>query len=587
MAVGAGIYTGDALTVDVSLRGENVLFSTNEHGPERFSCDLRLSLAEAFAQFDPNDTPTARVKWNGLTLFRGRVEDKHISDGQASLKAFGPWRSLSDVPYSALFSTTRVDDFIPLTKAQIATCIPEKWELNTDQNAIYLAPKKNENFANNNDLGYLSFSIPDQSSRNLAGVQFDFEYKGPVNWLARFESRSYDYSAGTTVWSLNGNGAVQTGSIYATFTARERCGFYMINTTGGNVLKATDTGVDYLRITNVRLVSTTTYAVSTTLTVARTNGSPVTCTVGSTARMYVGQRLIINSGGANSESVIVLSIPSSTTFTANVVNAPGGGYPIGTTVQAHVVYADSVVGAIINTVIADNPDQLASNVALVQSPGLDLTDEVYEDGDMQDILTKLADYGDMQRRRWEVGVGNNQVLYFQPQNTTGRTWYVDASDIDIERTLDNLRNRTYAVYSEPGGRKVRSAATDDATSISRYGIIRKSALNVDSTSSTQAQTQVNTSLEDTADPRPRAGVVFRMVYNLHGAPAMLFEPTGGDTIVIRNLPPNISTTVDQIRKFRIAHTEYSFDNDTLTVEPDVPQPALDYLVGRLAIGLNG
>jgi hypothetical protein len=195
--------------------------------------------------------------------------------------------------------------------------------------------------------------------------------------------------------------------------------------------------------------------------------------------------------------------------------------------------------------------------------------------------------GDTQGRRWEVGVGNDRALFFQPQGDSARTWYVDASDIDLERSLDSLQNGIYATYQDANGNTVRTTANDDAASVGRYGLTRRQALGVSSTSSTQADEQVSTALEDGADPRPRASISFTAVYDNVGSRRLLFEPAANDIIIIRNLQPTLATTVEQIRSFRIRHTEYRADDDSLQVEPDVPRPALEFFLARLAVAEQG
>ena len=134
-----------------------------------------------------------------------------------------------------------------------------------------------------------------------------------------------------------------TGSRNLLFTADDRLVWVVYNNTGAPAVVATETDAAYIKITNLRVVGSAANRINTTFTVNRAAGVAVTATVGSTARMYVGQRLFIsNVAGTVSESVIVLTVPTGTTFTATFVNA----YVIGDTVQAHVVYADEVAGII-------------------------------------------------------------------------------------------------------------------------------------------------------------------------------------------------------------------------------------------------
>jgi hypothetical protein len=78
----------------------------------------------------------------------------------------------------------------------------------------------------------------------------------------------------------------------------------MYNSTAGNIgPTAQETGVFATIITNHRVVSSSANRVNTTLTAARAASANVTATVGSTARMYVGMQLVMNSAGNPSEIV--------------------------------------------------------------------------------------------------------------------------------------------------------------------------------------------------------------------------------------------------------------------------------------------
>jgi hypothetical protein len=584
MGIGLGIFSGATMLADYAPRAANVEITSNSHGPEKLSCDVPLGLWESFSWLDPNGLPTMQAMWNGLTLFKGRLEDKRIRDGGVAFQALGPWRSLSDLPYTALWSRTNVNDFRPMLASEVNTSFPDRFSFNTT-NRIYIAPQKNATLGTTGSakFGALCVLSPSGQSRGIVGIQFDYTLVSPAaNWrlLCRSRDAAFAGLANVLIVASAGAGTI-TGSLCTTITSAQIIDFAM-DFNAADAAFAGETGSAYVEIKNLRLTSSTANVIATTLTIARTNGSPVTCTVGSTVRMYVGQRIFL-SGGGNSESVIVISVPSGTTFTANVINAPGGGYPIGTTVRAHVIYADEIAADMVGDVAATNSSQLSGSTALIASPGLDLTDEVYQDASMATVLDTLAGYGDAAGNAWEVGVTNDLLLYFRIQGGAGRTWYVDASDIDVDRTIQALSNSIYAVYQDASGVPQRSSASTDAASVSRYGLTREQALNVSSTSATQAAAQVAAALADGKDPAPRAGVTFTAIYDASGARRLLFEPQGGDTIVIRNLPPSLATTIDQIRIFRIAHTSYRADDDTLTVEPDIPRPTLEFLLGRLAL----
>jgi hypothetical protein len=588
-----GIYSGPLsssgkLLLDATWRASGVKFDTNEHGYGSLSAFVQLPLHEAFQLYDKPGLPYVLLMDYGLTVFEGRLEDVSIQANGIQITAYGYWRALFDIPHTALWSTTQIDAWEGETTAQVASRTPVKWTFSTNDETLYIAPNKNENFANGTDAGAMAYQTPDGGTRTIIGMQFDYEFKAPVNWKARCNSIDRDFSASANQWLLNGNGAVQTGSINTTWTGQNRVEFTVVNETGGNVLKATDTGIDYLKITNLRAVTATTNRVNTTFTNNTVAGVAIV-TPASMVNIYIGQRLIIASGNAgNSESVIVTAV-TSTTFTATFVN----NHAIGQTIRAMVVYADEIAKAIVTEINGTNSNQLSSSLTQIQSQSIDLFDELYEDQIPADILTYLVGLGDNQTtpRRWETGIRDNQSLYVQNQGYRSNTWYVDISDLSVERTLDTLYNSVYAVYKNANNDTVRTSATSDSASIVRYGLTRRTSIDVDTTSAIQAGIQQAMVLADKKEPPAKATIEFSKIYDSQGVVQPLWVAKAGDTVFIRNLPPDTSTTIDRIRSFRLSRTEYDVDVNVLTVEPEEPQDTLAFWLARnekgIRTGANG
>jgi hypothetical protein len=250
-------------------------------------------------------------------------------------------------------------------------------------------------------------------------------------------------------------------------------------------------------------------------------------------------------------------------------------------VQHICILADEIATDIVDQMSTLNPAQLSRSVALIQSPGLDLMDEVYEDAGPADILTRLAALGDTSNGRWEVGV-EGQTLFFRPQGDVARAWYVDATELSVSRSLDDLANVVYATYQDATGRRIITGNASDLTSIARYGVIRFARVSVDTTSATQAGTIRNTALADQKDPLPQADIHFEAIYDATGAQWPLWEVAPGDTITIRNLPPDVAGALDRVRTFRVSHTSYDPIAKTLEIEPEAPTPTLETMLARQA-----
>lgn len=573
---------GGTLIADYSHKVQDLTVATNERGFAEAHGFIPMGLAGSFLLYDRAGLPHCVFSDNATsTIHEGRLEDVEIVTDGIKLSAFGYARALGDAPYTALWSVSGVSGWLPITTSDVATRTPERYQMDTN-NRLFMAPQKNATYANTGLVGEFHFTPPNGGSRKIIGLQFDYEMLMPVNWQLIASSWNTAWTR-TNLATINATGALQTGSILLQFTADDRVGIALFFNAAA-ALYAGETGANYVKATNIRVVTSTANWVNTTLTANRAAGTNVTATVGSTANMYVGQRLTINTAGAPSESVTVLSIGGSNQFNATFVN----NYVIGNGVNGFRVVADEIAKDLISTINTLNSTQLSSSTALVQSPGLDLLNESYEDQLPSDILTYLVGLGDNQTppRQWEWGVKEGRQLYFQPQNSASRTWYIDLSDIDINRTIDQIANSVYAVYQDANDRTLRTATASDSLSITRYGLTRRASTAASTTSNTQASVQRDAALADGKDPKPRSGVVLTRVYDGAGARWPLWYVRAGDTVIIRNLPPTLSTSIDRIRIFRLTRTEYHANDDAIQIEPDVPRPTLEALLARLAIGLK-
>lgn len=553
---------------------------TNEHGFRSLSCFVQMPLELAFYFSE-----RARGRWLSLNygagvVWEGRVEDPTIQVERDEIglevEAFGSWRAFYDVPYTALWSASGTAGWAqPPVELIGSTSTPEKYETDNN-NRLYIAPKKNETFQNSpNKVGHLGFIVPHGGSRQIVGVQFDYQIVGST-WQARLQRRDGSWANLSDIWTVNGSGSVQAGSVHLTLTACDSLAFAFFYNSGTPAAYTGETGDTYLKITNLRLVTTTTNRVNTTTTTTISAGSQAV-TPASMAGIRVGQRLVIDSGSTPSESVTVTAV-TSTTFTATFAN----GYSGTTTIQAHVVYADEIVKDLVAFVNGLNPAHLSASTVLIESPGLDLTDEVYEDKWPADIATKLAELGDNQSppRLWEVGVWEAQRLHFRPRGSSGQLWAVDADELEVNSTINKLYNSAYAVFKDANNDPQRTAVADDAASQSRDGIVRRTAVRADTSSETQAQAHRDARLADGKTVKPRSKFEPEYILDEAGAVAPNFLPRAGQTMTARNLPPTLGQDVDRIRTFLLSETAYDAITDGVQPVPEEPLASLDFLVAR-------
>lgn len=572
---------------DLTPRLTRASFSTNLHGDEALSISSQISLPRAFARYDRAGAPHAIVTDGASTPFQGRIEDTTVHNTGLDLTAFGYQRALSDARYTALWTITKVGDFRPVISTEIATATPDRYTFDTN-NRVYIAPQKNATFGTTvaAKQAYMCYIPPDDGTRDIIGAQFDFVFTAPAaNWRAILITQNANFTTIATPWLLVAvAGGTTTGSINVTFAAAKIVSFFM-DFNAADAVYAGETGANFLRITNVRLVTSTTNRINTTTTAAITAGANVNIPVVSSARMYVGQRLFLDTtpiGGTTTSSAIVTVVPDSTHVTIDTLTFTAGAG--GVAVRAMVIYADEIVKDIVSAVSTLNSTQLLTDTTQVTSPSLDLLDQVYEDAIPAAVLDHLITLGDNAAipNQWEWGVTGLRVLYFRVAGAAAQTWYVDVTGITVQRTLSTLANSVYAVYQDASNRTLRGPASSDSASISQFALTRTQAVTATTTSQTQANVLRDATLADDSDPAPRFSITFSAVYNAVGGRVPLWMPRAGDTLVIRNLPPTISVDIDQIRTFRIARTTCDLVARTLTIEPLTPLPSVQALLAQQA-----
>jgi len=497
------------MIADLSSLAHDVRASTNEHGFAALSATVDLSLAEAFALYDRPGLPHVVLSDGAYSVFEGRLEDVTITDTGAQLIAFGYWRALSDAPYTALWSDTRVSAWEPIRAEDLASQEPDLYQVDTN-NRIYITLVNGATYRSTLDIASMVYYAPSQGERSIARVTFSYSLLVPVDWRARLSSYTSGFASGTSEWTLDATGVLQTGNVTQNLASPNPIvTFELFNNAGSDLTFADETGTAYLKITNVRVMSTT----------------------------------------------------------------------------ASTVTADAIAGALATYINGINSTQLNTSTALIAAPGLDLTDEIYEDAYPADILTRLAGLGDNQTppRQWEVGVWDDQQLHLRVRGSTARAWSVDAGSLDVQRSLETLANAAYGIYQDAIGWTQRTAVATDASSIARYGLTRRAAVPTQTTSSTQAGVHRDAYLEDRSTVQPRASITIPALYGAEGSQWPLWMARSGDTITIRNLPATLSLDVDRIRTFRIAGTEYHCDMDMLTVTPESPRPSVEVLLARSGI----
>src|SRR5215207_9020489 len=170
-------------------RAYNITVKNSRHGFGSLEFSIDLNPAEITLFYANPQVLNVKLWYAGYT-FNGRLEDTQLNANTMRFTALGYWSALSDVPYTAFWSKANVQGFDPIWT--IVGSAPQKYEysVDTNDNKLYIAPKKNENFANTSDFMQVSWGIPNGSTRQIIGVSCTVEVLLPVNW--RFRINTYN-----------------------------------------------------------------------------------------------------------------------------------------------------------------------------------------------------------------------------------------------------------------------------------------------------------------------------------------------------------------------------------------------------------
>jgi hypothetical protein len=391
---------GGKLILDAS-DATSCAITKNAHGDERLTAAVKRPLAEVMQIYDQSGLLWAGLLDGGRVLWLGRLEDPGVfagPDGSGmQIQALGAWRALSDDRYTALWSTTSVAAWVESTAAMSGAYVQAtRWGRDTN-NRLYIELIKGNTYALNQASGLLYFA-PHQGTRTIVGIQFQVAITLPTTMTMRVVGFNDSSPPGGTLVNgvahvaFVGTGALVDRAYHLNLSGNPRnvVGVDVLCNTGAT--PAGETGANNVTITKLRIVSSIANRVNTSLTANLTAGSNVSAQVGSTVGMYVGMELAINSGATSGEIVTVESITDATHFVADFTF----NYTSGQTVQGFRILADEIATDIVDQVSTLNPAQLSSSVALLQSPGLDLMDEVYEDAGPAEVLRAW--------RRWATPV---------------------------------------------------------------------------------------------------------------------------------------------------------------------------------------
>jgi len=325
--------TKAAQIADLTHVARGLKFSADKKGFATLSVQAPNSFLDAFNQYDRAALRHVVVSWNALPVWEGRLEDPGLSEVKLILNAFGYRRALGDVPYTALWSKTNSGDWFPADTRQSGSWRKDRFEFDNN-NRLYITAKKGEVHGNSPNIGgTFLFALPQNADRLIQTVSFDYDFGvGTGTWKVGIYSAIAPYpvtdgwASVAGLWTTTTPG---TGTQSLTLGTPRNALVFNLFRDAANAAITDETDVDYLKITNLRIKTTT-------------SGS---------------------------------------------------------------VYADEIAKALVAHVNGINPTQLQASTALIESPGVDLTDEIYEDMFPDAILDHLVALGDNATPpgQWEWG----------------------------------------------------------------------------------------------------------------------------------------------------------------------------------------
>lgn len=247
-----------ALIADITPWIRQAVVRADERGYASLRAQAALSMREQLRLYDAPGAIHVAVRRGPDIIWEGRLEDIDIGADSIQLTALGYRRVLGDVTYTALWATSDVAAFVPITDGEMSESSPQRYYFDA-RNRVYVALQKNAVYANGSDTGAMVLLSPDRQQQVIRYVTFDYAMVLPSNWVFLLTLMNNSFAGGADYTIQTGNGSLQTGSISldVSAVANEAIAFRVRNNTGSSFTYTGETGQRYLRVTNIRVLATT------------------------------------------------------------------------------------------------------------------------------------------------------------------------------------------------------------------------------------------------------------------------------------------------------------------------------------------
>lgn len=341
--------------------------------------------------------------------------------------------------------------------------------------------------------------------------------------------------------------------------------FVLRNNTGGTYTSTQDTGFWYSNINALRIIPEESFSV-TTATVNVAAGSTITITPANIENIYNGQTLYVVSGTYTTpttytgESIVVSGL-TSTTFRGTFVNTSVNGTIsiLVPSVRPHHVLTEYSTRANVTPIIEDTR--------------LDITDLMYDSITFKAICESLASRGDG-TQKYYYGVTSDGIFYFRPKPST--IYYADLESFELNMNLNTIVNKVIPISKYADGTPKELPPIYDYTSIEKINATRSQAYTGDTSTDAQAIAYATAYLQDSVKGSVNTVIAISSVYNAQGAKVPLYLINAGDTIIPRNIPLNLLSTVQD--SYIVETKQIDLETGKITFAFDKPITSTEALV---------
>jgi hypothetical protein len=239
-------------------------WADNEHGARDLSVTVPRRLIDAFRLYGAQGLLWVVASAGGRPDWVGLLDESSLwADADASgitLRALGRWSALDDLSYTALWSDSSVAEWQPTLFRST-----DMFAMDT-QNRLFIGLKKGATYAASfGSIGSMYYDTPRAGLRNVVTMTFDYAMLMPVGFFLAvngYANAGYDFTGSAIVYGLlAATGVLQTGTGTITAGSYNQLEVYTGNSSGAPITFAGEDGANYVRLTNIRLKTTTTAAV--------------------------------------------------------------------------------------------------------------------------------------------------------------------------------------------------------------------------------------------------------------------------------------------------------------------------------------